>query len=741
MRITDKLNFNPSKVLPSILQTDPAESGLACIAMIVAYYQMDGDFHSLRRDFPVSSRGMTVRHVVDIATNIKFSARQVDVELENFAELTLPCIFKGEGSKYFVLKSFNSKQFVVHDPDQGVLTLSREQFPSFYSGTCIDILPSVEFIEAENSGKKSTKSKASSSVTSNTIASDKRRFSWRRLLGSTKGLNSSLIQVCALAFAMELMALLLPLVNQIMFDQVVVTADTDLLTLLGLGLIVLELTRVALNTLRGWTVMILSTKLNVQWISNVFSHLLRLPIEWFDRRHIGDISSRFESVYAIQGMVTTRTIEVGLDGVMSLGALVMIFFYNPMLASLVVSIVIIYFLVRMMWFRRERNSTEAGVVYGAQQSTLFLETLRSVKTIRLFNSMEDRKTRWLNRLIAERNAQLKTQRISIYMQASNWVLFAIERVAVLWLGISAVIGNEWSIGMLLAFIAYKDMFTQRAFGVVNKIMEFKLVGIQAERLSDIVLAETEVEHPPTVGTTALPASLSVSNVSFRYSSSDPLVVNSCNFHIKEGECVAIVGASGCGKSTLLKIMLGVVKPETGRVEYGGADIKSVGTRAYRDLIGVVLQDDQLFSGTITENITFFTENVDREWLEKCTKIASIHDEIMDIPTGYHTLIGDMGASVSGGQKQRLLLARALYKKPKMLFLDEATSHLDVSNETIVNSTVRNLGVTTVVIAHRPETIRMADRILLMENGSIREVGKNIIEELTEKALQSGGVVI
>lgn len=744
MRISDRLNFKNSKILPCILQTNQSESGLACIAMIAGYYDIDCDFQSLRREFSVSSRGMTASSITYTATQLNFHPRKIDVDFKHFNELTLPCIIQAKSGQYFVLKSFTKKQVVVHDPNEGVRKLEVNEFLSEYNGIAIELIPSVEFVESTRASDKiidRKKSNTNISLTANQLTSDKRRFSWRKLLGSTKGLNTSLIQVCALAFAMEVTALLLPLVNQLVFDQVIVNSDWDLLALLAIGLIILELTRLGLNFMRAWTVMILSAKLNVQWVSNVFCHLLKLPIDWFEQRHTGDITSRFGSVSAIQGMITTRSIEVVLDGIMSVCALVVIYIYHPLLASVIVSLVIVYFGLRLIWYKKERVANEASVIYGAQQYTLFLETLRSMKTVRLFNANEDRMSRWQNRLVASRNAKLKAERLNINMEACNWILFGIERVVVIWLGASAVINNEWSIGMFIAFMAYKELFAKRAVGVVNKVIEFKLVGIQTERLSDIVLAAPEEDHQPSINSASLPASLSLTNISFRYSKDDPMVVDNCSFKIEPGESVAIVGASGCGKSTLLKLMLGLVTPKLGRVECGGVDINSIGTRAYRDLIGVVLQDDNLFSGTIAENINFFSSNSDQSWLEECAAIASIHDEITAMPMGYQTLIGDMGGALSGGQKQRLFLARALYKKPKILFLDEATSHLDVANETNVNTTVRSLGLTTVVIAHRPDTIRMADRILLMENGTVKEVDHEIIDALTKKAIETGGIVI
>lgn len=742
MRVSDKLKFKFGKDLSLVLQADPAESGLACLAMLVGYHQGDVDYAQIRHTVDISRRGISIESMVELGLQLMLEAKIVNAPAELLQDLELPCILQWNFNHFVVLNKIENGKFHIYDPDGEVKYVTAEELSRSYHGAAIEVCPLVDFVNAEDSQKREKTNKYYKSITSEGAVEEKKnRFSWRRLIGSTTGIKRSLFQITLLALAMEALALLLPLATQLTFDHVIVTADTDLLTVLVLGMVFLELTRVALNTLRAWSVMILSATLNIQWITNVFSHLVRLPIAWFEKRHIGDIGSRFDSVHAIQGMVTTRSIEIGLDGLMSVGALIILFVYNAKLALIVVGSVLLYFFIRLMWYRAQRRATEENVVLSAQQHTLFLETLRSINTIRLFNGAESRKVRWANRLIAERNAGLRMQRQSIIIESCNWTLFGAERVAILALGALSVIDGSWTVGMFLAFYAYAAQFVERSIGVVDKVIEFKMLSIQVERLSEIVLEPAEQEYPSRVETDSLPATFTVSNVCFRYDKKDSLILNQCSLDINQGESIAIVGASGCGKSTLLKLMIGAHEPESGKIMYGGIDLSQIGTRAYRELIGVVLQDDQLLSGSIAENIAFFTDNPDFERIKHCAQFAAISGEIEAMPLGYHTLVGDMGTWLSGGQKQRLLLARALYKQPKILFLDEATSHLDVSNEALVNDAVRRLGITTIVIAHRPETIRMANRIFLVEGGSAREIDKNALDELKQKALEVSGVTL
>jgi ATP-binding cassette subfamily B protein RaxB len=266
--------------------------------------------------------------------------------------------------------------------------------------------------------------------------------------------------------------------------------------------------------------------------------------------------------------------------------------------------------------------------------------------------------------------------------------------------------------MLFAFISYKQQFASRIISFIEKGIEFRMLGLHTERVADIALTEPEAEDiAESFNVYPARASIEVRNLSFRYAESDPFVLKNVDLKIEEGEVVATVGPSGCGKTTLLKVLLGLLPPTEGEVLIGGVSISHLGVKRYRDMIGTVMQEDQLFAGSIAENICFFDPEPDQTWITDCAQRAAVHDDIMGMPMRYETLIGDMGTALSGGQKQRVLLARALYKRPKILFLDEATSHLDVAREKLVNNAIRQLKLTRVIIAHRPETISSADRVI------------------------------
>ena len=403
----------------------------------------------------------------------------------------------------------------------------------------------------------------------------------------------------------------------------------------------------------------------------------------------------------------------------------MMWFYSVTLTAIAVGCVLVYALLRWAFFRPLREATEEAIVFDAKKSSHFLESLRGVQSIKLFNRQEDRQAQFMNRVVDAMNAHIATRKLDLVFSVSHKLVFGLERIAVVWVGALLVLDRSFSVGMLFAFFAYKEQFALRVSGLIDKVVELKMLKLQSERLADIVLTAPEAEvlvpgAQANFSTASEAPSLELRGVGFRYSDSDPILLRDLNIVIAPGESVAIVGPSGCGKTTLLKLMLGIHSPQRGEILVGGVPLAKVGLRAWRERFATVMQDDQLFAGSISDNISFFDPQTDAAWVQECARVASVNDDINAMPMGYHTLIGDMGTSISGGQKQRLLLARALYKRPQFLFLDEATSALDVDRERLVNAAVRQLHITRIIVAHRPETIASAGRVIVLSEGRIAQ---------------------
>ncbi len=309
---------------------------------------------------------------------------------------------------------------------------------------------------------------------------------------------------------------------------------------------------------------------------------------------------------------------------------------------------------------------------------------------------------------------LDYKKLDMVYEVLNSLLFGIENIVVIYLAASMVMDGNMSVGMLFAFLSYKGQFSSSVSSLISKYIEFKMLSIHLERLGDVVLTPAENLTTTAFDTDKLLGEIKIDNLTFCYADNEPPIFKGLSLTIPAKKSLAIVGASGCGKTTLIKTMLGLLTPNSGEISIDGIDIEKIGLKNYRHCIGTVMQDDQLLSGSIRENICFFSESPNEESIIVAAQLAGIHHDIMAMPMGYQTLIGDMGSSLSGGQKQRLLLARALYKKPKILFLDEATSHLDVRLEEQINHTISQLNITRVIIAHRPQTIAMADEVYRLQ---------------------------
>jgi ATP-binding cassette, subfamily B, bacterial CvaB/MchF/RaxB len=688
---------------PMLLQTEAAECGLACLAMVAACHGLVTDLPTLRRRFPLSLKGATLADLTRIAAQLHFTPRALRAELSHLSQLQLPCVLHWELNHFVVLTEVTSKGAVIHDPARGVRRLSTAEVSKAFTGVVLELTPAADF-----------KPKVR-----------KQTVTLRQLLGRVTGLKRSLLQIFALALALEAFMLLSPFFMQWVVDGVLVSADRDLLVTLGLGFGLLVLIQVATGAIRSWAVLYLSATLNLQWLSNVFAHLMRLPMPWFEKRHTGDVMSRFGAVQQIQQTLTTHFIEAVLDGLLVVLTLAMMWVYSGTLTAIALACVVVYALLRWAFFRPLRDATEEAIVFDAKKSSHFLESLRGVQSIKLFNRQEDRQAQFMNRVVDAMNAHIATRKLDLVFSVTHKLVFGLERIAVVWVGALLVLDRSFSVGMLFAFFAYKEQFALRVSGLIDKVVELKMLKLQGERLADIVLTapEEEVMVPAramSAGAAARAPSLELRGVGFRYSESDPILLRNLNVLIEPGESVAIVGPSGCGKTTLLKLMLGIHAPQRGEILVGGVPLKQLGLRAWRESFATVMQDDQLFAGSISDNISFFDPQADAAWVEECARVASVSDDIEAMPMAYHTLIGDMGTSISGGQKQRLLLARALYKRPQFLFLDEATSALDVDRERLVNQAVRQLNITRVIVAHRPETIASAGRVIVLSEGRIAQ---------------------
>ncbi|PSV09691.1 peptidase C39 [Photobacterium kishitanii] len=706
MNISSQLDWVWGKKLALVRQTETAECGVACLAMIADWHGYKISLRHLRGRFDVTQHGMSFARLIECSELLKLSARAVRLDLDELHQLSTPCILHWNLNHFVVLKSVKGNKVVIHDPANGIVHLSLSEVNKSFTGVALELSPMHDFKEEDEKQK--------------TKLSD--------LIGKTVGLKASLIKIFIFALVLEVLALLLPMLNQIVIDEVLVGYDKNLLVLIIFSILLITATQTLIGLAKEWATITLSVNFNMQWTANVFHHLFRLPIEWFEKRDIGSISAKFAAINVIQNTLTTSAIQALLDLVLAVGTLVVMLFYSTTLSIIAIIAALIYVLLRFTWFgafkRAEENTWEANT----KEESYFLETVRGVLSLRVNGTLPWRESAWRNININRRNTQLYEMKLGMIYNTINITIISLVSAAVLWFGANLVLSGQFTIGMLVAFLSYQGRFSGSISSLIDKYFEYKMLSVYNERLADIVLTQKEKNNEYGFAPIQLKMAtdnsklIDFSSVSFSYGTNEPLLLNKASFQLKQNEIVALVGPSGCGKSTISKLLLGVYQPTAGHITFFGNS--NVSMKDVRQRIGAVLQEDQLFSGSIIENITFFGSELDEDWLVQCTQKAGVHDDIERLNMGYHTLIGEMGASLSGGQKQRILIARALYKKPELLILDEATSSLDVHTESLVCQTFRDIDLPILMIAHRPETIASADRVLLLQNGLITEVANS-----------------
>ncbi len=689
MSLTNKLFHRLGRTLPVYRQTEIAECGLACVAMVATYFGHKVDVGTLRQRYPLSSKGTNLGALIKIAASLGLGGRPLKAPLAALNKLRRPAILHWDFSHFVVLKSASRRGCVIHDPAYGERTLTWDEMSDHYTGVALELSPQDDFRHLDDR----------TSITISAL--------WRR----AHGLLPNIAHILLLSLVFQVFLLASPYFIQLTIDEAVMAYDKDLLLVLGLAFISLHLFKSITFALRGWLVTYIGTSLNYQLSNNLVSHLLKLPTSYFAKRHVGDIVSRFSSLDEINRLLTTGFVEAIVDGVMVIFAVAIMLYYSPLLTAIAAGVVVFYLIVRMLLLRPIRRLTTERIINGAKEDSHFLESARAIQTIKLFSHESERLAGWQNRYTDQLNADVKLERIRIGYGSLHSLVTGIEYVVIVWVGALMIMDNEFTIGMLYAFIAYRQQFSNQAQALVDKLIEYKMLSLHLDRIADIVCTKPEINlHTKRGKMRPLTGRIELKNVGFRYTDDDDFVFRNVSLTVRPGESVVIVGPSGCGKTTLLKVMTGLLSPTEGKILIDGVDMRDYGLANFREEIAAIMQDDVLFSGSIMDNITLFDAGADYDKAARCASAANILKDIIRMPMGFQSLVGDLGSTLSGGQKQRIFLARSLYREPRILFMDEATSHLDHVTETNINEVIGGLGMTRISIAHRKETIKIADRV-------------------------------
>lgn len=689
--------FNKKK-LPVVIQAEIIECGHACLSMILKYHGSDVNLSTLRRIFPTSLKGVSLTQLITIAKYFNFKTKVFRLEPEQLKTLSTPAILHWDMNHYVVLKEINKDRFVIHDPAKGIKKLNYNELSNHFTGIALELkLPPCEQIKQVPRSEKILKT-----------------FS---LLKEVSGLKKEFGKIIFLALLLQIMMLIAPKYMQLSIDKVVTFQNYQLLILLVIAFFSLKILETFVTTIRSLIITNFGIHINLTLGTKVFNHLMKLPLDYFEKRHLGDVLSRFGSIEQIRQIVTQGFIEGGLDGFMALLTLGMMFYYNVMLALIVVTCITTYLIIRLCFFNKFREANKATLNLLAIQNSNFMEGVRGIQPIKIFDQENNTQKKWFKKYLNFLNSTIKVSNLDVFFNSCKSFFFGTELIFIIFLGVIFILQHKLTIGMLYAFVFYQTMFAVAAENLIQKCWGYRMLSLYMDRLSDILnhkpenLGKNKILFPKEFKT------ISTKNLCFRYSDFEPYVIKNLNITIHQGDFVAIVGPSGCGKTTLLKLLMGLLTPSKGEILFDNEPLNNLNMLDYRNNIAAVMQNDSLFAGSIAENISFFDpinkSNFNK--IQECTKIAGIFDDINKMPMDFYTLVGDMGSTLSGGQKQRILLARSLYKNPKILFLDEATSHLDINKEEEVNNAIKKLGITRIIAAHRQETIAMANKIIQLDN--------------------------
>lgn len=695
-----QLNFSRGRRLPVVLASEGAECGLACLTMIGSYHGHDVDLNGLRQRFPVSMSGANLRGLMQIAGKLSLAPRALKVGLEALPKVSLPAVLHWDFNHFVVLKSVSGKKAVIHDPALGMRELQLNEFSKHFTGVVLELAPVTGFEKIE--------------------AKETLRLSdlWSRL----SGIWPAIFQILGLSAAFQIASFGIPFQIQLVVDEAIGRADQDLLTVLALGFGALFIVHAVLEAIRAWVVRILGSMMLFQIVGNLVRHLLRLPSSFFEKRHVGDIISRIESTNAIQDAVTRGMAVALIDGLMALIAAFILFLYSPLLAFVVCCSLVLILFVSLAFYPAMRSRTQEQLIVSAKEQSQLMETVRAATTIKIMGGESERESIWRNRYASVINTSISLGKYEISLRLIHNIIVGLQTVIVIYLGARSIINADGlSIGMLMAFLSFRQTFTDRTLSLVGELIQFRLLKVHLDRIADIATAQGTLPARLHGMIHEAQGRIQLRNISFRYGTSDPLVLEDVNLEIEPGDYVAITGQSGGGKSTLFKLMLGLLEPETGEILLDGRKATPELWQAWRTQVGVVAQDDSLLSGSIADNISFFDPNLDMQKVVMAADAARVHTDIVRMPMQYTSLIGDMGAALSGGQRQRLLLARALYRQPRLLLLDEGTANLDEQTEEEIAALITALPITRIVIAHRPALIRNASRVYRVEGGQVTSV--------------------
>ena len=707
-RITDGLkrilHFGLQRRVPVMTQMNALECGAACLAMVLNYFGRRVSVAECRETLGIGRDGVSAHRIAEAAQRNGLRVRAFKAEPADLASLEMPAIAHWAFNHFIVVEKWTPRTVQIIDPAVGRRALSGAEFDKNFTGVVLTFEP---------------KSQQASSTGSTQPSSS---WSYVKPMLLARGVRNVLIQVLLASLLLQCFGLALPLLTQLVVSRILPFHITGLINVIGIGLIVLVLAYMVTTYLRAALLLYLQARLDSRLILSFFEHLLSLPLRFFEQRPSGDLLMRSNSNASIREIVTNRTVSVLLDGGFVFGYLIILFYFSTGFTEVVLALGALQVGLMLVTNHRLKTLTASEFVASAEAQSYMVETLMGISTLKASGAEDHAFDHWSSLYYKQLNVSLKRGHLNAILDTAMTTLRMLSPIVLLWFGAIEVLDGKMSLGSMLALNALTISFLTPVTSLVTAGQQLQLVRAYLERIVDVADAKPEQSSEAANACSRLSGKIRVENVSFRYDSSSPWVLRDISLTITPGQKVALVGATGSGKSTLAKLLLSLYKPEQGEIFFDDLPLQTLDYRMLRRQFGVVLQESSLFRGSIRQNIAMNNPRVLLDEIQHAARLAHIHEEIINMPMGYETLLAEVGTGVSGGQRQRICIARAIAHHPSILLLDEATSHLDVRTERLVSHNLESLTCTRIMIAHRLSTIMDADLIVVLDKGRIVEQG-------------------
>ncbi|NHM02358.1 peptidase domain-containing ABC transporter [Flavobacterium difficile] len=711
------------KKFPNYIQADSKDCGPTCLKIISKYYGKTINIQQLREFSETTREGSNLLFLSDAAEKIGFRSLGVKLNLERLNEAPLPCILHWNKEHYVVLYDIRKGNYLISDPGYGLIAYHQTDFIKFWIGNNADhftqegvallLEPTPTFYDLENDTTEKN--------------GKKRSLGFSLLSQYVLKYRSFLIQLVVNLLAGSILQLIFPFLTQSIVDVGIQNQDMGFVYIILFAQLFLFAGRMGLELIRGWIMLHLSTRINISLISDFFIKLMNLPISFFDVRMTGDIMQRINDHHRIERILTTSSLNVifSIFNMIVMGGVLA--YYNLTIFFVFFTGSILYFGWITLFLKRREELDYKRFSEISQEQSKVIELINGMQEIKLHNA--EKQKRWGWEYVQARLFRVSTKGLILEQTQSSGsqIINELKNIFILILSAKLVIDGTITLGMMLAISSIVGSLNGPISQLIGFVRELQDAKISLARLSEIHEKEDEIQQE-AFQTNDIPNNedITINEVSFRYLGSDVSVLDNLSLTIPANKITAIVGTSGSGKTTLMKLLLKFYEPQTGEISVGNAQLKNISQKAWRNNIGAVMQEGFIFNNTIANNIAIGVDSINKERLVYAADVANIREYVSGLPLGYNTKIGSEGVGMSTGQKQRLLIARAVYKNPEMLFFDEATSALDANNEKEI---MEKLDIffkdkTVVVIAHRLSTVMNADQIVVLEKGKIIEIGNH-----------------